>query len=78
MFPCGSTLFINFPDKNVKNITEIDVSIGTFPRKGVFISPYMRTFPKGDSPRPLSATEIIGNYLPVSQMSQHISQKSSV
>ena len=23
MFPCGSTLFINFPNKNVQNITEI-------------------------------------------------------
>ena len=27
MFPCGSTLFINFPNKNVQNITEIDVSL---------------------------------------------------
>ena len=27
MFPCGSTLFINFPNKIVQNITEIDVSL---------------------------------------------------
>ena len=26
-FPSGSTLFINFPNKNVKNIKEIDVSL---------------------------------------------------
>ena len=45
MFPCGSTLFINFPSKNDQNITEIDMS---FPRKDVFISPYMRTFPIKD------------------------------
>ena len=47
VFPCGSTLFINFPNKNVRNITEIDiVFMRTFPRKEVFISPYMRNFPK--------------------------------
>ena len=27
MFLCGSTQFINFPNKNVQNITEIDVSL---------------------------------------------------
>ena len=26
-FPCGSTLFCNFPNKNVQNITEIVVSL---------------------------------------------------
>ena len=26
-FPCRSTLFINFPNKNVQNITEIDMSL---------------------------------------------------
>ena len=27
VLPCGSTLFINFPNKNVKNIKEIDMSL---------------------------------------------------
>ena len=39
-FPAGLHYF-----KNVQNITEIDVLF--FPRKEAFISPYMRTFPKG-------------------------------
>ena len=42
-FPAG--LHYN---KNVQNITEIDVSLlELFPRKDVFISPFLRTFPKG-------------------------------
>ena len=91
MFPCGSALFINFLNKNVQNITEIDVShkvYANFSEKGrLYIAIYAnfskrekewigRPAGKHISPRPSSATEIIGNCLSVSQTS-HFSQKSS-
>ena len=39
VFPCGSTLFINFSKKNVQNNTEIGVFMRTFPRKDALIYP---------------------------------------
>ena len=78
-FPAGLHYFLN---KNVQNITEIDVShkvYANFSEKGrLYIAIYAnfskrekewigRPAGKHISPRPSSATEIIGNCLSVSQ-----------
>ena len=77
MFLCGSTLFINFPNKNVQNITEIDVFLCELSEKGCLHIAIYANFSKREnvcrpagkhiSPRPSSAKEITGNCLPVSQ-----------
>ena len=47
VFPCGSTLFINFPNKNVKNITEIIVSLCELFRERMSLYRNYANFSKG-------------------------------
>ena len=48
VFPGGSTLFINFPSKNVQNITEIDMSLcELFQERILYIAIYANFSEKG-------------------------------
>ena len=84
MFPCGSTLFINFPNKNVQNNTEIGVSLCEFFRIYPVIYRHIcelfqkREFMDSVEPRGNTslATEIVGYCLPVS-LTSHSNQESS-
>ena len=52
MFPYGSTLFINFPNKNVQNITEIDMFLtfyANFSEKGCLYIAIYANFPKKEN-----------------------------
>ena len=61
-FPCRSTLFINFPNKNVQNITEIDMSLRELFRERMSLyrhicNSYTMGCPpvRGDNPRALAS-----------------------
>ena len=86
MFPCGSTLFIYFPIKNVQNITEIDVFYANFSEKGCLHITISANFSKRENgwivqtrgETHLSTAFISNGNLPVSQTSHHLSKSNNL